>query len=95
MKKSNSLKITFIPTEFKGYFWDCDFFSLDLQKHRNFVLGRLLQYGGFQAMKWIRNHYNIQEVNQYLKMRGNKELDKRSYTFWKKCLKIEEIWRSN
>lgn len=81
-----------LPDEFKGYFWDCDFYSLDLVKYRLFVLGRLLQYGGLRAMKWVRKNYKIQEVKDYLKGRGRKELDPRSYNFWSKCLEIKGLW---
>ena len=83
---------TLIPDDFKGYFWDCDFASLNLKKYRRFVLGRLLQYGGFQAMKWILKNFGIQEVQKYLDERGKKTLDSRSFEFWSKCVKIEEIW---
>ena len=93
MKKTAPPESTTIPVEFKKYFWDCDFSALVLPKYRKFVLGRLLHYGGFEAMKWVRSHYQIEEVRDYLNERGQKELDARSFTFWTKCLEIEEIWK--
>lgn len=81
-----------LPEEFKGYFWDCDFIALNQEKYRSFVLGRLLQHGGAQAMKWVRGQFSAQEVKVWLDKRGQKILDSRSFVFWSKCVEMDELW---
>jgi len=42
-----------LPPEFKKYFWDVDFETLDLVKRWKFILSRLMEIGGLDAARWI------------------------------------------
>ena len=81
-----------LPVSFKGYFWDCDFRNLDVNKHREFVIQRLLQYGGLKAIFWAKNNFHRTVIQSYLEDAGKKYLDTRSYEFWSKLVKMRKIW---
>jgi len=86
------MKSRALPKEFKGYFWDCDFEALKFAEYREFILGRLLKLGGIKAIIWIYRHFSRKDIHCYLKERGRKDLDARSYLFWSKVLSYRELW---
>jgi hypothetical protein len=88
-------QIEIIPREFKKYFWDIDFDKLNLEKHRNFILERLLNYGSFSTFSWIFQTYTKEEVKQLLKNKANRSLSKSSLYFWQKISKEKSLWKKN
>jgi len=86
------MKNIILPKEFKGYFWDCDFKALGSDEYREFILGRLLKLGGIKAIIWVYRHFSRKDIYGYLKERGRKDLDARSYLFWSKVLNYRELW---
>ena len=73
-----------IPAKFKKYFWDSDFSRINQADYSDFALGRLMQYGGLDAIIWVKKNFGDLAVRAYLKKSGCKTLDKRSYVFWEK-----------
>jgi len=84
-----------IPKEFKKYFWDIDFDSLNLKKHRNFILERLLNYGSFSTFSWIFKNFTSEEVKQLLDNKAKYSLSKSSFYFWEKISKEKRLWKKN
>ncbi len=82
-----------IPENFRGYFWDCDFSSLNSPEYHVFILRRLLQYGGRDALLWVLSHYRQEEVASLLKSRKCSDLDRKSYLFWTKILRFGSLWK--
>jgi len=94
MKKNADLKDkrARLPESFRGYFWDCDFSLLNMDAYRDFILGRLLQYGGRDAMVWVLRHFNRNEVAAFLKTRRGALMDRKSYLFWTKLASSGSLW---
>jgi hypothetical protein len=90
---TNKKQKKLLPKDFRGYFWDCDFSQLTLNIYRNFILKRLLQYGGKDALVWVLKNFSASEVRSILNNKGKKELDKRSFVFWQKLSKTPELWK--
>ena len=38
-------------------FWDTPLSSIDAQLHRDFVIERLLQYGGMEGIRWLLDNW--------------------------------------
>lgn len=68
-----------LPKEFKKYFWDVEFKKLSLKKYPEFILGRIMNYGNLQALKWLLKFPKrvIMKV-----VRTNRELDSKTRNFW-------------
>jgi hypothetical protein len=81
-----------IPQAFKKFFWDADFAKLKFPEHRNYVLGKLMVYGDLDSIKWILDTFDRGTISRYLEKRGERTLDKKSYIFWTKILRMEELW---
>lgn len=43
-----------VPDEIRWLFWDCDPDSLDIDKHRDFLIRRVLVDGDWSAIEWLR-----------------------------------------
>ena len=84
-----------IPTEFKKYFWDVEFDKLDFKKQKNFILDRLLNYGTFDAFKWIFNTFTNDEVKRLIRNQGKHSLSRNSYLFWGKIAREKGLWKRN
>ncbi len=46
----------------KEIFWDVDYLKLDFDKSENFIICRVLEYGGISDWKAIRKHYGITKI---------------------------------
>jgi hypothetical protein len=65
----------------KKYFWDADFGALDVVKHKRYLLGRILELGDEEAVRWARATFSNDDFVEAL--RGNCALSKKSACFWK------------
>ena len=94
MKKDAGLKNKGckLPKSFRGYFWDCDFASLNMDEYHDFILGRLLQYGGRDALVWIFHNFGQKDIIAYLKKREGTALDRKSRLFWTKVSTFDSVW---
>ena len=50
-------------------------------------------YGDIASIKWILLTFDHGTVSRYLETKGKYELDRRSYLFWEKVLRMEDLWR--
>jgi len=87
------MKRNSLPRNFKIFFWDCNFTELNLSKHREFILERLLNLGTYDTFKWIFKNYKREEVISFIKKKGKIRLNRNSYLFWKFATKIHELWK--
>jgi len=70
-----------IPEDYRKYFWDCEFDSLELQGHRKFIAERILMFGDVPALKWLKNTYGLDFFRQIAI--SSRRLDKKTRNFWK------------
>ena len=81
-----------IPPAFKKFFWDTDFTKLKFPEHQNYVLGKLMAYGDLASIRWILRTFDHGTIRRYLEKKGEYTLDKKSYLFWNKVLRMEDLW---
>ena len=82
-----------IPPAFKKFFWDADFAKLKFPEHENYVLGKLMAYGNLASIRWIIRAFDRGTISRYLEKKGTYALDRKSYLFWEKVLRMEDLWR--
>lgn len=51
-----------IPRSFKKYFWEINFNTLDIKKHQDYIIERLLEYGDEKAYKWVFNNFSLRKI---------------------------------
>ncbi len=61
-------------------FWDVDSKDIDLKKHAQFVIGRVLDFGNLKEWKTIKDFYGLEQI----KKAAQKHIfyDLRSANFW-------------
>ncbi len=71
-----------LPSQFSYLFPEFDIKSIDLDKHSDIVIERILRYGGVKEIRWLFKNYSKEKVKEFLRIKGKKRLDKRDYNFW-------------
>lgn len=71
---SKPLKLT------KTLFWDTELKDIDIEKHRDFIIGRVLLYGDKKDFNEIKKMYSLPIIKKVATQ--TKNLDKKSLNFW-------------
>jgi len=70
-----------LPDDVALLFWDIDVGTLDLDRHRDYVLERVMARGNWTAMKWLRAQYPEDQIAGFLQRRGS-HLPPRERAYW-------------
>jgi hypothetical protein len=90
MKKSDrKKKAPPLPKKFKPLFWDVDFGSLSWQKHRDYIIGRILERGDWSAIEFVRRKTTDEGIKDWILRREGRGLDNRQLRFWQVVLELD------
>lgn len=53
------------PEFINQYLWDVE--NVDQDKHSEFIIARVLEYGDGKAFEWLRENYSEEEIKKVLK----------------------------
>jgi hypothetical protein len=70
-----------IPTELDWLFWDVDPRTIEIDRHRDYVLERIMTRGNWLAMRWLIDHVDQADLAEFLHRRGER-LTPRDRAFW-------------
>ncbi len=70
-----------MPEEVVRLFWEIDPATLDLEKHRDYVLERIMSRGDWAAMSWLRATYSSDLLADFVRRRGAR-LPPRELAYW-------------
>ncbi len=71
-----------LPAFLKAFFWDVQLSDLSADHHRDFILGRLLETGDREALRWLFRTYSRDSILAFLSKRGTDLLSQKSWHFW-------------
>lgn len=71
-----------LPSLLRPWFWDVPLASLAPDRHEAFILGRVLEFGDQQAVRWLLRTYPRPRIRAFLKGRGADVLSRRTWHFW-------------
>ena len=78
------------PDYVKSLFWDCDINDIDVEKHQDFIIRRVLDRGEWSAVKWLRKDVGDDAIRNWLLKTKGKGLEPRKINFWGIILNIPE-----
>ena len=78
-----------VPKKFNYLFWDINPQGLEADVDRDYVLGRILEYGTLESVRWALRTYGFDGIADFLKRRGWKVLSGKTLSFWKLILNLE------
>jgi hypothetical protein len=70
-----------LPESVRRLFWDVDPEAIDLERHRDYVMERVMSRGTWDAMCWLRARYSLQEIAEFLG-RNAARLTPRDRAYW-------------
>jgi len=65
----------------QSLFWDVDLESLDPQKHKKFIVKRILERGDLEDFLWAKVFYGLETIRQVFQKYADR-LDAKSRVFW-------------
>ncbi len=71
-----------LPESLRPLFWDCDFATLDVVRHRDFVIGRVLASDPLDAIRWLRRQYGDDVIRVWIIRHSGRQLSSRQLRFW-------------
>ena len=76
--------------------------ALDSQKSANYILARILEFGGIDEVVWLIAEYGKERIHGFLRDVGQVEITEKTKQFWRAALHAEEeqwadpgSWRRN
>lgn len=70
-----------LPEHIRHLFWEVSPEAVDLDRHRDYVLERVMGRGGWEAMRWLRATYSRDVIADFLQRRGAR-LTPRDRAYW-------------
>jgi len=70
-----------IPAELTWLFWDVDPAAIDLDRHRDYVIERIMSRGDWAAMRWLARQFERESLADFLRRKGHR-LAPRERAFW-------------
>ena len=64
----------------KFFCWDVDINKVDLDKHKKFIIERILQYGRPKEVNWVLEYYTDEDIINVVKC--SKNIDRKTANFW-------------
>jgi hypothetical protein len=77
-----------LPEILRPLFWDCDFDQLTWSEHRDFVVGRVLSAGSWNAIDWLRARHSDLDLRQWIERRQGRGLTPQQLRFWELVLEM-------
>lgn len=69
-----------LPKQFYKYFWDTDPATIDVENKSAYVIGRLLQWGRVEELKWLKQNYGLEALK--VVVRRSRELSAKHGNFY-------------
>jgi hypothetical protein len=79
-----------LPDFMRRLFWDVDPDAVDVVRERSFVLDRVLEYGGIEAVDWAEDTYGTDGLRDYFLTRGDRVLSAKTRSFWRAMFNLTD-----
>jgi hypothetical protein len=84
-----------VPKRFRWVFWEVDASALDTAASADYIIPRVLEFGGIEEVRWLIATYGMAGIHRFLREVGHPELSERTLRFWRAALKAKhETWAS-
>jgi hypothetical protein len=79
-----------LPELLGRYSWDYGPGRLTWPESRHTIIGRLLEAGGFDAVRWLRRNVDDAEIRDFIVQRRGRGLDPKRLRYWELILELPE-----
>jgi hypothetical protein len=74
------------PLTVKNLFWEYNTTEINLNKHKPFVVERILEKGNFESIKWLFKLYSISDIRKTIAQSSN--ISQKTLDFWQNFFKF-------
>ncbi|MDO8668180.1 MAG: hypothetical protein Q7K35_03715 [bacterium] len=78
-------KISSVVNFRQSLFWDIDPRTLNIKKHANYIIERIMEFGKDKEVKWLWRTYSQPQLKKVV--RSSRVLNPRTKTLWSLLLK--------
>lgn len=71
-----------VPESLFGFFWESEPETIHIIRHGDFVMGRIMERGNWEAMRWLLETYSKKQLAAFLEKRGRRILPPRELNYW-------------
>ncbi len=71
-------------------FWEIDPNTLDLSAHREYILGRILEHGTVDSVRWAMENYGESAIREFILGRGLRILSRKTVNYWAMRLHLQD-----
>lgn len=79
-----------LPVLLGRYFWDYAPGRLAWPEHHHTILLRLLEKGGWDAVRWLRGNVSASDLRQFITERRGRGLDPKRLRYWELILGLPQ-----
>lgn len=77
-----------LPARIRRLFWDVHAGDVSLERHRDFIIGRVLAEGGWNDVRWLRRRLGDDAIREWLVRRRGRGISNRQLSFWQIALDL-------
>lgn len=77
-----------LPARLRKFFWEYNFSHLSWKADRDLILARVLEFGDWNSLRWLRQRFPDAELRTWLIERRGADLSARHLRFWELILKL-------
>lgn len=77
-----------LPELLGRYFWDYAPGRLTWPESRHTIIWRLLEKGGFDAVRWLRRHVGDEGIREFIIERRGRGIDPKRLRYWELILDL-------
>jgi hypothetical protein len=83
------------PEQLRWLFWETDPSTIDVEAQADYVLPRVLEFGGLAEVRWALGTYGTERIHRFFRDVGHPELSAKTIRFWRAFFNAnEETWAS-
>ena len=81
-----------LPPEVHWLFWEHDPRTLDLDRHANTILARVLEHGTLREVRWLLDAAGADRIRRFFREVPHSDVSARTRTFWRAYFRAKEPW---
>ena len=78
-----------LPPEVRASLWSYDTAALDLVRDENRIIFNVLNYGTYEAVRWLFETYSRGDITNTVRCTTRSEWSKKSLNLWSLILNVE------
>ena len=71
-------------------FPEVDIDQLDVREHWKYILGRVLEYGTVESVRWAMAAYGREKIGEFVRTRGLRVLSRKTVNYWAMRLGLQD-----